>query len=97
MADTNPTGAGAAERLTTADQDDRDQAAVLRHLLFLYPAGLTLEELIRELGSFSGWCPQRDPFERAVRDLTGVGLLHQVGPLVLPTRSAVVFHRLVEL
>lgn len=35
MADTNPTGAGAAERLTTADQDDRDQAAVLRHV----PAG----------------------------------------------------------
>jgi integrase len=35
MANENPTGAGAAERLTTADQDDRDQApAVLRdHLM----------------------------------------------------------------
>jgi len=97
MADENPMGAGAAERLTTADQDDRDQAAVLRHVLFLYPEGLTLEELIRELGSFSGSCSQRDPFERAVRDLTATGLLHQVGPLVLPTRSAVVFHRLAEL
>lgn len=96
MADQNPTGLGATERLTTADQDDRDQVAVLRHVLFLYPEGLTLEELIRELGSFSGASPQRDAIERAVRDLAGVGLLHQVGPLVLPTRSAVVFHRLEE-
>jgi hypothetical protein len=64
--------------------------------LFLYPEGLTLEELIREFESFSGASPQRDAIERAVRDLAGVGLLHQVGPLVLPTRSAVVFHRLEE-
>lgn len=97
MADENPMGAGAAKRLSTADLDDRDQAAVLRHVLFLYPEVLTLEELIRELGPFSGSSAQVERIERAVRGLAGVGLLHRVGPLVLPTRSAAVFHQLAEL
>lgn len=97
MADDNPTGAGAAERLTTADQDDRDQAAVLREVLYIYPEVLTLEELARELTFASEAFGQRDRIERAIRDLTRVGLLHQVGPLILPTRTATSFNRLVEL
>jgi hypothetical protein len=97
MADENTMGAGAAERLTTADQDDRDQAAVLREVLYIYPEVLTLEELARELTFASDAFGQHDRIERAVRDLTRVGLLHQVGPLVLPTRTATAFNRLVEL
>jgi hypothetical protein len=97
MADDNPTGAGAAERLTTADQDDRDQAAVLREVLYIYPEVLTFEELARELTFASDAFGQLDRVERAVRDLTRVGLLHQVGPLVLPTRTATAFNRLAEL
>jgi hypothetical protein len=96
MADENPTGAGAAERLTTADQDDRDQAAVLREVLYIYPEVLTLDELARELTFASDAFGDHDRIERAVRDLTRVGLLHQVGPLVLPTRTATAFNRLVE-
>jgi hypothetical protein len=97
MADENPMGAGAAERLTTADQDDRDQAAVLREVLYIYPEVLTLEELDRELTFASDAFSDHDRIARAVRDLTRVGLLHQVGPLVLPTRTATAFNRLVEL
>jgi hypothetical protein len=92
-----PSGADDERATTTAVQDDRDQAAVLREVLFIYPEVLTLEELARELAFASDAFGQRDRIERAVRDLAGAGLLHQVGPLVLPTRTATVFNRLVEL
>jgi hypothetical protein len=94
MADENPTGPGAAERLTTADQDDRDQRAVLQEVLFIYPEVLTLEELIRHFKAFNS---SRDSIERAVRDLAASGVLHQdTEPLVMPTRAAVTFDRLVD-
>jgi hypothetical protein len=94
MADENPMGAGAAKRLTTADQDDRDQRAVLQEVLFIYPEVLTLEELIRHFKAFNA---SRDSIERAVRDLAAAGLLHQdTEPLVMPTRAAVTFDRLAD-
>jgi hypothetical protein len=94
MADENPTGAGAAERLTTAAQDDRDQWAVLQEVLFIYPEVLTFEELVRHFNAFNS---SRDAIERAVRDLAAAGLLHQdTEPLVMPTRAAVSFDRLVD-
>ena len=92
-----PSGADDACAATTAVQDDRDQAAVLREVLFIYPEVLTLDELARELTFVSDAFGQRDRIERAVRDLTGAGLLHQVGPLVLPTRTATVFNRLMRI
>jgi hypothetical protein len=92
-----PRGGDIEGASTTAEMDDRDQAAVLREVLFIYPEVLTLDELARQLTFGSDAFGQRDRIERAVRDLTGAGLLHQVGPLVLPTRTAVVFNRLAEL
>ncbi|MGN6258435.1 MAG: hypothetical protein ACTHN3_11900 [Solirubrobacterales bacterium] len=92
-----PSGADDERATTTTDQDDRDQASVLREILFIYPEVLTLDELARQMIFGSDAFAQRDRIERAVRDLTGAGLLHQVGPLVLPTRTAVVFNGLVEL
>jgi hypothetical protein len=92
-----PRGADREGALTTVDRDDRDQAAVLQEVLFIYPEVLTLDELARQLAFASDAFAQHDRLDRAVRDLTGAGLLHQVGPLVLPTRTAVVFNRLAEL
>ena len=92
-----PSGAHDERATTTADQDDRDQAAVLREVLFIYPEVLTLDELARQMSFASDGFGQRDRIERAVRDLARAGLMHQVGPLVLPTRTAVVFARLVDL
>lgn len=92
-----PRGGDIEGASTTAEMDDRDQAAVLREVLFIYPEVLTHDELARQLTFVSDAFGQRDRIERAVRDLNGVGLLHQVGPLVLPTRTAVVFNRLAEL
>jgi hypothetical protein len=93
-----PSGAADDGATTTADQDDRDQAAVLREVLFLYPETITLPELIRELTVGSSEFHDRDRVERAVRDLTAGGLLHRRDDdLVLPTRPAVRFYSLAEL
>jgi hypothetical protein len=92
-----PRGAGDDDRATTAALDVRDQAAVLREVLFLHPASLRLDELVRELTVGSTEFIECDRIERAVRDLVAVGLLHRVGDLVLPTRAAVVFGDLGDL
>jgi hypothetical protein len=92
-----PSGAGDERATTTAEQDLRDQAAVLRHVLSLYPETLTLNELVREMVGFSSSrSSERDAAQRAVRDLAAVGLLHAEGSRVFPTRAAVTFHNLYE-
>jgi hypothetical protein len=86
---------GAAhEGATTAAQDVKDRARVLREVLDLYPETLTLDELVRELTIDSVESEERDRVQRAVRDLIAGGLIHRVGDLVLPTRAAVNFHEL---
>jgi hypothetical protein len=92
-----PIGAGDDRATTTAAEDTRDQAAVLRHVLDLYPETLTLDELMRELvGVSSSRFSEKDGIRRAVRDLAAVGLLHHEGQRVIPTRAALVFHNLNE-
>jgi hypothetical protein len=91
-----PIGAAADSRATTLAQDERDQAAVLTLLLLLHPAHLTAAELIRELTAGSVDFEGEDRFKRAIRDLRGVGLIQQVGDLVLPTRAALAFDQLLE-
>lgn len=84
-------GAGS---ITNDAQDARDQAQVLREVLDLYPATLTLDELVRELTVASPEFTEHDRIKRAVRDLTAGGLIHRIGDLVLPTRAAVNFDAL---
>lgn len=74
-----------------AEQDRRDQATVLSHVLSLHPESLTLAELVRELEGEGVSFSERDRIERAVRDLEGVGLVRRACELVLPTRAAVAF------
>lgn len=63
-----PIGA-AHEGATTAAQDIKDRARVLREVLDLYPETLTLDELVRELTIDSMEFEERDRVQRAVRDL----------------------------
>jgi hypothetical protein len=93
-----PSGADDERATTTAAEDHRDQAGVLRHVLSIYPEVLTQDELIREMtgGASSPAFSDRDRIERAVRDLTAGGLIHEDAKLVLPTRAAVLFHSLHE-
>ena len=85
-----PSGADDERATTTAQENLRDQAAVLQQILDLYPEPLTLAELTREMTVDSTDHTERDRIERAVRDLIGGGVLHLVGDLVLPTRTAVI-------
>lgn len=92
-----PSGAGHERATSTAEEDHRDQAGVLRHVLSIYPEVVTKDELIREMaGRPSPAFAERDRIERAVRDLSTGGLLHEDGKLVLPTRAAVLCHSLLE-
>jgi hypothetical protein len=95
MHDTDP-----SERrlLTTGDEDDRDQAAIFRDILFIYPEPITLEELILKMTVTSTEFGERDRVERAVRDLIAAGLLYRrEDDLLLPTRTAVTSYRLFNL
>jgi hypothetical protein len=73
---------------TTWAEDEGVEAAVLRQLLDLHPTQLTLAELRLEMGGGSGDFAERDAVERAVRELTAAGLLHEGGEFVVPTRAA---------
>lgn len=88
-----PKGAGHASA-TTAAEDDRDQRAVLIHVLEADPPLLTLADLIRELAAGDEEFTEQDRIERAVRELIALGLLHQSGDLVLSTRAAARFYEL---
>lgn len=85
-----PSGADDERATATAHQDDRDQAALLAEVLFIYPEPVTREELIRQQTFGSADLVDRDRIERAIRDLTACGLLHRRDDdLVIPTRAAV--------
>lgn len=80
---------GARPPLATTGEEDRNlEALVLDQILFLYPETVTFEELVREMSDGSADFARRDEMDRAVRELSGAGLLHRVDSLVLPTRAA---------
>jgi hypothetical protein len=92
-----PRGADSEGASTTAEQDLRDQAAVLRHVLSLYPQTLTELELLKEMtGALEGSFEERDRHRRAVRDLAAGGLVGTETRFVVPTRAALLFHELAE-
>jgi hypothetical protein len=91
MANANPTGQGTPKCLTTYDEDEREEAAVLRRVLEIHPETLTRDELTRELtGGGSKGFSEADAIQRAVRELAAAGLLHSPGEdeIVRPTRAA---------
>jgi hypothetical protein len=79
-----------------ANQDAVVEAAVLRQLLHLHPAQVTLAELLREIGGGSAGFAETDAISRAVRDLTAAGLLHTREDFVLPSRAALRFSELLD-
>jgi hypothetical protein len=87
---------GSYENWTTQGDDLTTESAVLQQLLVLHPAQLTVAELVREIGGEQPGFAERDAIERAVRDLSGVGLLHQRDDFVLPTRAALRFSELLD-
>lgn len=76
-------------------QDLHDQGVVLIHVLTLHPAHPRQAELLREVTAGSADFADSDRYERAVRELVGVGLLFINGELLLPTRAALRFNEIV--
>jgi hypothetical protein len=92
MAEEKSTDPGAARFLTTYEEDERDQRAVFHWVLEFHPKiTYTRRELLLELsgGGAPGYLGS-DAGERALRELVGAGLLHQIGEdeMVRPTRAA---------
>lgn len=81
---------------TPATEDAATEAAVLQRLLDFHPVLVTAAELVREVGGESPDFAERDAIERAVRDLTGAGLLHRHDAFVIPTRAALRFSELLD-
>ena len=96
MADQDSMDRGAGSPRSNAAQDLHDQGVVLIHVLTIYPTQLRLQELIRELTDGSEDFAERDRIERAVRELSGAGLLFRCEGLVLPTRAALRFNQILD-
>lgn len=81
--------------LAPHEEDDRDQVAILAHVLAEHPDQLTMTELAREMKRpDEAEAPPPDWLERGVRDLVGIGLLHRSGDTIRPTRAALRFNYL---
>jgi hypothetical protein len=90
-----PNDAGAHDVPPTEAEDIRDQGVVLIHVLHRHPTLLTIPDLVREIASGSEDFAEGDALERAVRDLTGVGLLHCPNGLAVPSAAALRFLRII--
>jgi hypothetical protein len=78
------------ENLTNEGEDARVESALLQRVLDLHPGRVTTDELIRDLAGEDADFGARDAVERAIRELTGAGLLHRSEDgFVTPTRAAV--------
>ena len=76
----------------TASADRRTEHAVLGFLIDEHPTRLTLDEVLVAFDPKD--YAEKDAIRRAVRELTGAGLLRADGDLIDPTRAAIHFERL---
>lgn len=67
----------------------RAQRVVLSYVLDQHPIKPSIPALVRDLADESS-----DAYERAIRDLTGIGLLDCEGGIVAPTQAALRFDRI---
>jgi hypothetical protein len=75
-------------------EDATVEAAVLRQLLLIHPAQVTVEELIVDVAADADAFAERDAIERAVRELARTGLVHRNGEFAIPSRAALRFDEL---
>jgi hypothetical protein len=94
MADENPTRHTSPDPSSPAGEDKKTECAVLALLLDEHPARLTMDELILVLHGDPARHDPKDAADRAVRELTGAGLVHRHTGLLAPTRAALYFERL---
>jgi hypothetical protein len=89
------TMSGEGDNITNHGEDARVESALIQRVLYLHPTRVTAEELVRDLAGEDADFGARDGVERAIRELTGAGLLHRTDDgLVTPTRAAIHFGEL---
>src|SRR4029077_4927572 len=89
------TMAGEGDNRTNHGEDARIESTLLQRVLDLHPTRVTATELVRDLAGEDADFGARDGVERAVRELTGAGLLHRTDDgLITPTRAAIHFGEL---
>ena len=76
-----------------SDEEQAEQA-VLALLLDVYPAQLSIDEVVRELTDRPDDFAPRDRVNNALRDLAAAGLVHRHGAFVFASRAAVRFEDL---
>lgn len=88
---------GGRSKRSNHTQDVRDQAVVLTFILALNGDYLTIPDLAQTLNEKQGDFKRSDAVERAVRDLTGVGLVEiDSSGRVQPTAAALRFIEIIE-
>jgi hypothetical protein len=87
---------GSDDSWTTNEGDVATESVVLQLVLNLHPTLLTVTELVREVCGEDAGFAERDAVERAVRDLSGAGLLHYKDAFAIPTRAALRFSELLD-
>ncbi len=89
--------AGEEDNRTNEGEDARVESALMQRVLDLHPTQVTAAELVRDLAGEDADFGARDGVERAIRELTGAGLLHRTDDgLITPTRAAIHFGQLLE-
>jgi hypothetical protein len=84
---------GREEPIRVSDEEQAEQA-VLALLLDVYPAQLSIDEVVRELTDRPDEFAPRDRVNNALRDLAAAGLVHRHGAFVFASRAAVRFEDL---
>lgn len=87
---------GIDDSWSTREGDIATESAVLQLVLDLHPVLLTVAEVVREVAGEEPGFAERDSVERAVRDLSGAGLLHRKDEFAIPTRAALRFSELLD-
>jgi hypothetical protein len=87
---------GIEDNWSTRAGDIATESAVLQLVLDLHPVLLTVAEVVREVAGEEAAFAERDSVERAVRDLSGAGLLHRKDAFAIPTRAALRFSELLD-
>lgn len=85
---------GAADAISPAKQDEITERAVLTQILVLHPDRLTILELSLRMDGDRESFAKKDAVERAVRELSGDGLLACDCRRIWPTRAALRFEEL---
>jgi hypothetical protein len=79
---------------SNAAEDQKDERAVIVHVLETWPTALRTSDLIRELAD-SGEFADRDRIDRALKSLLRTGLLIRCDDdVVMPTRQTAIAYEL---